>query len=141
MSLSQVRTYFEARMTAVDSTVYKWTQPFENNQIPRNIKAKSYYLDFGAVSSQPLNDNFVRDEMDVTLQLFLKGTLDVESNIDTALDLAHNIRMNAVSPTNAMSGANIKNVVCNSIEASTVDGSDNSVLVNINFSVTLLFNF
>lgn len=141
MSLSQIRTYFNTRIAAVDSTYFEWNLAFDPNNIPRNLKNRSYYIKIGQVSSGPLGDQFVQDQAAVTLQLYFNGQRDTQSLVDTAIDEAHDIRMECVSVANAMSGTNIKNVVCNSITSETLSGSDNSVIVTLEFSVRLVFGF
>ncbi len=139
MSLSQVRTYFQTIIAAVDSDYREWVDAFNVENIPSSVFNKSRHYEIDQVSSGPLNDRAIVDDMSVNIRLFYSGFRDVATALATAIDGAHNFRTSAVSPSNAMSGTNIKNVVCNSIRPEPLESNDNKIKVTMNFTVELAF--
>ena len=139
MSLSQVRTYFENAMTASVPTAKKWEGKFDLENIPRNAADAAYTIVFQDLDSQELNDLRTDDLFDVNIQMFFKGKRDSDSVEDTAYDTAHTFRLEAIKTTRAMIGTNIKNVRLNSIAREELDSNDNSIVLNLNFSVRMIF--
>ena len=140
MTISQVRTYFDGIINSVDSSIKKWDKFFDRDNIPRNLQAKAYHLSYGNLASQELADLSTDDDLTVVIELYFKQKRDHQSTFDTAMDTAHSIRMEAIKPQNAMVGANIKNVILNSMVPEVLDNSDSSVIVTLEFTVRLLFN-
>lgn len=142
MSLStDIKTYFDTIISTVDSTYKKWDGRFELTNIPRNINAKAYYVEIGALNSESPNDNFLDDTLDVKVYLFHKARKNVADARDTAIDSAQSIRLEAQKPENALVGANIKNVILDDFEPEELEDHDNSIVLTMNFTVRLIYNF
>lgn len=140
MSLSQVRQYFRDRLNAVDSSFKEHEDGFNRENIPSTLLNKSFFIDLGDVSSQPLSDLHIQDLMATQVFLHFKGYNNIQSKIDEAYDLAHTFRIECIKPINAMTGTNIKNVVCDNINVDHIETNDNTVIVTLDFTVRLLFN-
>ena len=142
MSLStDINTYFDSVVSTVDPTYKKWEGRFELTNIPRNINAKAYYVEIGVLNSASPSDNFLNDTVDVKVYLFHKARKNVVSVRNTAIDSAQDIRVEAQKPENALVGANIKNVILGSFEPEEIDDDDNSIVLTMNFTVQLIYNF
>lgn len=139
MSVSQIRTYFEEVLTAVDPTFKKWEGRFDEDNIPRNRIAKAYFIDYGDLTSN-IEMGYVRDSINVTVQLFFAGMRDVTSNKDASYDIAHSVKQEAMNHTKATIGVNIKNVSPTSITQRLIDGDDNSLIYDLQFTVDLIFS-
>lgn len=139
MSLSQVRTYFETVIATAAPTAKRWEGKFDLENIPRNVADQSYSIEFGDLDSGPLDDLRTDDNLDIVIRLFIRGKRDKTAVEDTAYDLAHTIRMEAIKPSNALVGANIKNVILDSISKEDINENDNSLILNLDFSVRLIF--
>lgn len=141
MSLSQVRTYLKDRVAEVLPDWKEWSDGFNSENIPASLYGKTFQINYGDLSSESLNATAITDNFPVTLALFFKGARDPKSTIDSAMDRAHLIRRAAVNPSNAMTGINIKNVVCTGISAGPIHSSnDNAVMVTLSFNFYLMFN-
>lgn len=140
MSLSQVKPYFRTIIDTVDSELKEWTKRFDTKNIPKNIYNKSYVIKLGNLLSRPLNDLIVEDEFNVNIVLYYKAIRDYEAQKDAIYDKAHDIRIEAVKPINSMVGTNIKNIVLNEILLEEIDENDNSLILTMDFSVSLIFS-
>ena len=136
---SDIKDYFRTVSATADSDLVEWTGIFNLDNIPRNIKNKSYNLKITRVNSDSLNDLNILDNTEVTYTLFMRALRDCTSVRDSAIDLGHGVRVEAVKPINAMVGTNIKNVILNSMEIEEIDGDDNSIVLTMNFTVSLIF--
>lgn len=142
MSLSSdVNTYFDTIITNVDPTYKKWNGRFERSNIPRNINAKAYYIEIGELTSESPSDNFLDDKLEVNVYLFHKARKNVGSARNAAIDSAQDIRVEAQKPGNALIGANIKNVILDDFEPEEIDNDDNSIVLTMNFTLHLIYNF
>ena len=140
MSISQVRTYFKSRLSETDSDFREWTDGFNRENIPNNIYDKAYHIAYGSLASSALSDNFIEDNLSVSIQLFFKGYRDPAQAIDDALDKAHNFRLRCVSFPNATTGDDIKNVILTTMIPDFPESNDNMIIIDLEFVVRLCFD-
>jgi len=139
--LSKVRTYFDARIAAVDSDFRAHGDGFNFDNIPRSTFDKAYHLLPVLSVSTPLGDKAITDTANWELRLLRKGFRDPQAIMDEALDTMHLIRIESIKPANAMqSDANIKQVVLNSYDPQFVPTNDNAIIILMSFSVELIFS-
>jgi hypothetical protein len=141
MSLGQVRTYLNTRIKEVLPTWNEWSDGFNSENIPASQFGRVFQINYGELSSEALNDSVIRDNWPVAVELFFKGSRHPKEAVDDALNRAHEIRKKVIHPKGAMSGINIKNVICSGINATPVHSSnDNAIKVTIDFRFNLMFN-
>lgn len=137
--ISQVRTYLIDRVRDVSDDFREWPDGFNFNNIPNNIYDKSYHILYDTIRSTPGRDQYVTDSVPMLLRLFLSGYNKPQEVLDEAFDYAHDIRLKAIRPAEAMSGENIKNVALTRMRGQHVESNDNAVIVEMEFDMQLLF--
>lgn len=140
MSLTtDIETYFDNAVAAVDGEYYKWEGKYDIDNIPRNMKSKSYHIEVGTLVSNPPNDHFLNDELEVTVRVIRKATKSQGNVRNATIDSAHLIRLEAQKPVRGLQ--NIRNVTLTDSTPEDLTDNDNSVVVIMRFNVQLIFNF
>ena len=136
---SDIKDYIRTIIATVDSDLVEWTGRFDLDNIPRNVRNKSYHINVDTINSEALNDLNIFDRVDITLTLFIRAARNEMLSRDNAIDLAHNIRLELVKPANAMVGSHIKNVILDKIEIEENSGDDNSIILPMDITMELIF--
>lgn len=139
MSLSQVRTYLQNRIGEVDSDFREHDDAFNAENIPGVTWEKAYHIRYLPLISNATNDQKVQDNFPVTVQLFFNGYTETRDRLDTAMDLAHNVRLKTISPSKVYAEINISQVVCNNIIPDAIPTNDNKFIIELQFNFRLIF--
>jgi hypothetical protein len=151
MSLKPIRQYFKDifyKSEMNDSlNVDFYGREYEEHNDAFNIENigalsmdKAYHIFYGSASTSALNHLTTKDTVNVTLSIFSKGFSSPMDALDDAMDFANRFRLVCIKPSYATTGQFIKNVVCDSIEASPVNqDNDNSIVIKLQFKVTVIF--
>jgi hypothetical protein len=140
MSLKPIRQYFKDRFTAMDSQYVEHTDAFNTENIDGLNLDKAYHIFYGSAQTSSLNHLTTKDNVSTTVSIFSKGYRDPIEALDDAMDFANHFRLECMNPKLATTGQFIKNVVCTSIEASPINTqNDNSIVVRLQFNVTVIF--
>ena len=139
MSLSDVRAYFKDRIKDEVNAAVEHTDAFNIENMHTNARDKMYHIIYQNNSNIETHGDRVTDNISVTLSMVFKGYRNTQSTFDSTSDTAHNIKLRASKISNYTNG--IKRVVCDSINITPVDDSnDNILLVTMEFSVRMDFN-
>lgn len=138
MSMSNIRSYFRTRVTALGLT--EWKDGFNVDNIPATvIEKKPFHMEMGAFRGVKNNINHQEVEASVTVSFLVHGHRDPAAGIDTAISRAESIVVACVKPANAVTQTNIKNVFFRSLDLEPLAGSnDNVVRGKIGFDVAVI---
>lgn len=140
MSLSQVRSYIRTALTGmVGHAFYEHKEATDLGDVPRNKFQKAWQLNYDQISSKELNDLFIDDSFSCTLKIYYKANKHNSDEMDLAIDLAHDVRLELIRPIASMSGTNIKNVICNSITPKVIDTNENMIEVAMALTFRMVF--
>lgn len=140
MSFKPIRTFLTDRLLEIDSDFEVYDQGFESQEVGANDFDKRFHIFYGSVQASVANQNTTQDVVAATVTLYFQGARESTEALDNAMDLANQYRLNCLKRIKYAGQSFIKNVVCNSIEASPVDlTNDNSVKVQLKFSVSVIF--
>ena len=140
MSFKPIRTFLTERLLEIDSDFEVFDQGFESQEIGANDFDKRFHIFYGSVVTTSANQNTTQDIVTATVTLYFQGERESTEALDNAMDTANLYRINCLKRMNYAGLSFIKNVVCNSIEASPVDvTNDNSVKVQLKFSISVIF--
>jgi hypothetical protein len=139
MSLSDVRSYFKDQVKDEVPTAVEHTDAFNIENMHVNARDKMYHIIYQNSSNIETHGDRVTDNISVTISMIFKGYRNTQSAFDSTSDTAHNIKLRASKISNYTNG--IKRVVCDSINITPVDDSnDNILLATMEFSVRMDFN-
>jgi len=137
--MNEIRKYLIDRVAEIDTNLKPWNDGFAFDNIPSTIRDKSFFINYEITSTQRL-DTAIVDLYDVNLNLFFAGKKDVQGLIDTAFNLADNIRINVIQ-LNKLISTNIHAIETLSMKTIPLDNNDNSFYIEISFNfqkVTIL---
>ena len=138
MAISDVRTYLKNRITDENSSFYEHTDGFNAENVPTNIKTRSFFIEYQQPSNLSTEGDVVHDQVAATVKLFFKGYRSVKESLDNAMDTCHNIKLRASKISNYT--ASIKRCTCNSVTIEPVDSNDNNMIVTMEFDIEMFFN-
>ena len=137
MSLSNVRSYLKTRMDGLGFE--EWRDGFAVNNIPETVIDKSYHILVESISGGAINHTHQDTESEVSVRIFFKGYRDVTEAIDTAIISIETIVKDVCKAANRTS--EVLNVVFEGVNLSPQsDTNDNSVFVEMNFSVRVILD-
>ena len=141
MKISKVRTYLSNQVKTIDSDFYEWEDAFNIDNIPSNIKDKSYHIAYEIPTSADF-DTHLEDAIDVTVSVFFKGYRTPAATLDTAMDLCNDIRIQAVKKESIEAFRStddnpIFGVISNSIVPTTIPSNDNQVVITLQFTIRM----
>lgn len=151
MSLKPIRQYFKdiflkSEMNDSGNVDYYGREYQEHDDAfnTENIDGlnldKAFHIFYGSASTTALNHLTTKDTVNVTLSIFSKGYSSPMDSLDDAMDFANRFRLVCIKPAYATTGQFIKNVVCDTIEASPINQqNDNSIVIKLQFRVTVIF--
>lgn len=136
--LSDVRSYFKDRITDEVPAAVEHKDAFNIENMHVNARDKMYHIIYQNNTNLETHGDRITDNVSVTLSMIFKGYRDTQAAFDSTSDTAHNIKRRASKISNYVNG--IKRVVCDSINITPVDDSnDNILLVTMEFSVRMDF--
>ena len=138
MAISDVRTYLKNRITDENSSFYEHTDGFNAENVPTNIKTRSFFIEYQQPSNLSTEGDLIHDQVTATVRLFFKGYRTVQQSIDSAMDTCHNIKLRASKISNYT--ATIKRCTCNSVTIEPVESNDNNMIVTMEFDIEMFFN-
>ena len=138
MAISDVRTYLKNRITDENSCFYEHTDGFNAENVPTNIKTRSFFIEYQNPSNLSTEGALIHDQVTATVRLFFKGYRTVQQSIDSAMDTCHNIKLRASKISNYT--ATIKRCTCNSVTIEPVESNDNNMIVTMEFDIEMFFN-
>ena len=138
MAISDVRTYLKNRITDENSSFYEHTDGFNAENVPTNIKTRSFFIEYQNPSNLSTEGDLIHDQVTATVRLFFKGYRTVQQSIDSAMDTCHNIKLRASKISNYT--ATIKRCTCNSVTIEPGESNDNNMIVTMEFDIEMFFN-
>lgn len=139
MSMTEVRTYFRARLNALNYREHPDGFNFEN--IPQTILDRSYHLEIGLITGSTANQETHNFSYPLTIRIFLKGFRDPAAKIDDAIGQAEVILADVLKPSNRL-GVTIKDVVPDTVQVIPLDGTnDNDMILQMDFTTNLVCKF
>lgn len=119
----------------------EWTTAFSSDNIPASILNQSYHLTLDPITGAGSNHQVHSFDAPVTLRVFLKGYRDESESVDAAIELGQDV-MCAVLDSSTRLGANIKDIVPNSMQPIPLSSSnDNSIIIEFSFTAKLYITF
>ena len=138
MAISDVRTYLKSRITDENSSFYEHLDGFNANNIPTNIKTRSFFIEFQNPSNLSTEGDLIHDQITATVKLFFKGYRSVRDSIDSSMNTCHNIKRRASNMSNYSSS--IKRCTCDSVTIEPVESNDNNMIVTMSFDIEMYFD-
>lgn len=137
MSLGAIRTYFNQRITSVDSNLSEWTDAFNLENVPSTLLESKYHIGLGPSSSASGIDFHIRDDFTVNVTLWKRGLNNVPNAVDELLDEANCIRTDIINPRNIEDfNQDILKISAIGIEIEEIQASNDDVVqVQIIFEV------
>lgn len=132
--ISDIVSYFDARIKEVDSGLNRWEDPFGDDEVTDNVADSYYKLVFGDISSS-IDGSVYVDEIDVTLEIYSTRQRDVVAGFEAAYEKAISIKDQIICPGNAKNEADFTDVFAQTITPSPLESSDNTTRITINFNV------
>lgn len=138
--LTSSRSYFRSRLNSLG---YKeWTDGFNVENIPKSLLDGSYHISSGSVSPTPSNHQVHEFVSDVLIRVYLKGYRDPAQAIDKAFEKAELVLGAVLLPSMRLAQDCIKDIEPGVIDVEALSASnDNSVILNMNFSVKTFNKF
>lgn len=133
---SIIKDYVRTKFSAYDSELVEWSGIFDLDNIPRNLKNKSYFIQISRVTSESLDDLMIKDKATVDIFLFLRAMRNEGLVKDNSINLAHNLRRQLVGVINQ---TNLKNIIFDTMEIDDRLGDDNSIILSMSFTMELIF--
>ena len=138
MSVSAVRSYFKDQIREEVSTAVEHTDALNIDNMHVSARDKMYHIVYQNNSNITTDGDHIADNISVTITMLFKGYRNTQSAFDSTYDTVHNIKRHACNITNFTNG--IKRVVCDSIEVTESDDSnDNLLQAVLEFSVRMDF--
>ncbi len=127
MSMSDVRTYFKDRMSALSLT--EWQNPFDTENIPENIIDSAYQLTLGTVSQASFNQMDLVLNVPTLIKIFVKAYREHMDAYDSAIALANSALIEVLNPANRLVQTNIKTVNLDSLSFDAYDPTNDNIIV------------
>lgn len=130
--ISSIRSYFDARVKAVDSTLNAWDKDlFGNNDLTKNQAYKYYNLIIGVMNSDR-DGNGINDSFNIALEIYVSTKRDILSSFDELYDKALLIRNEVIDPKN-INNANFSDILNVLIEPLEEETNDNTLKMRLEF--------
>lgn len=139
MSLKPIRSFLTDRLLEIDSDFSMLDNGFETNNVGSDNFDKRFHIFYGNVATTASNQNTTTDVVSAVVTLFFSGSRNSVDELDDAMDLANQFRINCLRRTKYSNQDFIKNVVSQSIEATALDTNDNQIMIKLTFSISIIF--
>ena len=139
MSFKPIRTYLTDRLTEIDSDFTVFDNGFNSDQLGDNNFNKRFHIFYGSVATTASNQNTTTDVVTAVVNLFFSGSRNSTDELDEAMDIANQYRINCLRRPKYAGQTFIKNVVCQSIEAIPLDTNDNAISIKLTFNISIIF--
>lgn len=138
--ISDLRTYFDERIKAVDALYEFIDDPFGDDTISENYGDRSYKLWFTGLDRIKAPNNYT-DTLQAAVEIYSEECRDNTGAFDTIYTKAIQISDYVVDPTCIETVASITDIQLNSIEPSPVESNDKMVKVVLLFTIRRDFKF
>ena len=135
--ISVVRSYLKNQLLQEFTTASEHKDAFNDENIPMLKSGVKYFIEYSNSSNNITEGRVVDDEISATVKIFVKGFRDVQKAYDENMDKAHNFKLRASNIDNFENG--IKYVTCDSIEPIEVESNDNIIVIEMAFSIRMIF--
>jgi hypothetical protein len=139
MSFKPIRTFFQERISEIDSEFSEHEDAFSLENIGANQLNKKFHIFYGNVATTSSNQNTTSDVVTAQVNLFFSGYRTGAEALDDAMDVANEFRINCLRRTKYTNQTFIKNVVNQSIEAIPLETNDNAIQVRLTFNISVIF--
>ena len=139
MSFKPIRTFLTDRLVEIDSDFTVFDNGFNSDQLGDSNFNKRFHIFYGSVATTTSNQNTTTDVVTAVVNLFFSGSRNSTDELDEAMDIANQYRINCLRRTKYSGQTFIKNVVCQSIEAEPLDTNDNAIRVRLTFNISIIF--
>ncbi len=139
MSFKPIRTFLADRLTEIDSDFSVFDNGFNSDQLGENNFDKRFHIFYGSVVTTASNQNTTSDVVTATVTLFFSGSRTSTDELDEAMDIANQYRINCLRRNKYTGQTFIKNVVCQSIEAQPLDTNDATIQIKLTFNIITIF--
>lgn len=139
MSFKPIRTFLTDRLIEIDSDFEVYDNGFQSQEIGTNDYDKRFHIFYGSVVTTGSNQNTTSDVVTSTVSLYFSGSRTSTDELDNAMDIANQYRINCLRRSKYAGQNFIKNVVCQSIEAEPLSTNDNAILIKLTFNISIIF--
>lgn len=139
MSFKPIRTYLSDRLLEVDSDFEVFDEAFESTSVGGNDFNKRFHIFYGNVVTTSSNQNTTQDNVTAIVTLYFNGSRYATDQLDEAMDIANEYRINCLRRTKYVGQTFIKNVVCQNIDATPLDTNDNLIQIRLTFNISVIF--
>ncbi len=139
--ITDLRTYFNTQILAVDPDLLPWTEDvFGNNDESKPQAEKYYNLVFGD-NTPNREDNNYWDEINVSLDLYGLSGVDYIKTFDNLYDLAINVKNEIIDPVHYGQLDVFNDILANQITPIEDQTNDNAMKMRLNFTVRINYKF
>lgn len=138
MSFKPVRLFLTDRLLEVDGDFESHDDAFSDANVGDMDFDKRFHIFYADIQTTAANLHTTQDVVSATVTLFFRSGKD-SYELDEAIDMANQYRMNCLRKVKLSGFINIKSCVCNSILAVPLDTNDNAVKVILKFSIGMIF--
>jgi len=138
--ISDLRTYFDDRIKALDATYVFIDDPFGDDSISENYGDSNYKLWFGGISREK-GPNYYSDIIEATIEIYSEECRDNTGAFDSVYNKAIEMADYIIDPVCIETVSSITDIQLNSIEPSPVGDNDNMVKVVLLFTIRKDFKF
>lgn len=139
MSFKPIRTFLTDRLIEIDSDFTVFDNGFNSDQVGSDNYNKRFHIFYGSVATTTSNQNTTTDNVTATTTLYFSGSRNSTDELDSAMDIANQYRINCLRRAKYAGQTFIKNVVCQSIEAEPLDTNDNAIMIKLTFNILIVF--
>lgn len=139
MSFKPIRTFLTDRLIEIDSDFTVFDNGFNSDQVGSDNYNKRFHIFYGSVATTTSNQNTTTDNVTATTTLYFSGSRNSTDELDSAMDIANQYRINCLRRAKYAGQTFIKNVVCQSIEAEPLETNDNAIMIKLTFNILIVF--
>lgn len=132
--ISELRTYFDTQIKAVDADLEFIDDPFGDNDIDQVTSERFYKLWFGT-TALTREGSFYLEEIPVTVEIYAQRDRDETASFDTVYQKAFDVKNCIVSPTDVKNQVEWTDIFAQSLEPQPLDTDDNTIKVILTFLV------
>jgi hypothetical protein len=138
--ISDLRTYFDDRIKAVEPSYEFIDDPFGDDSISENYGDSKYKLYFG-VFEREKGPDFYQDILPATLEIYSEECRDNTTAFDTIYDKAIKMADHITDPVCRNTIGGITDIELVTIEPSPIESNDNMVRLELSFNIRRDFKF
>lgn len=129
--ISDARKYISDAIKRVSSDFKEHPDGFAVDNIGRVQFDLAFHSDYAGMTLSSGNQTCTDDSLSMRVQLCFKGFRDVQTAIDKAWNTSNQVRLEMMRTTFAKTGAEIKDVIVQTIDVEPLPTNDNSMIATL----------